>query len=185
MIEQLFEISNTFIRDLFGPGLASHYGVVKFIHLMSVIVWSASALGGFYYVLVASWERRHNPADAELARRYEWTRWHFNFVVIMEHAAFIVAIPTGLMLAAIFNWNQEIPWLHVKIMVVVFVFVPMEILDMALAHFYVPRAMLGRESHPARYRRVMKFHDRFLLVTSFIVVTTVPWVIYLATAKPG
>jgi len=36
MIEQLLEISDAFFRDLFGPGLASFYGVVKFIHLMTI-----------------------------------------------------------------------------------------------------------------------------------------------------
>ena len=185
MIEQLFEVSNPFFRDVFGGTLASHYGLIKFIHLSAVMVWSSSALGGFYYVLVASWEYRRNRDDEELARRYEWTRWHFNFVVIAEHVAFLVLLPTGLMLAAMFNWNQELPWLYLKIWVVLYVFIPMELMDMALSHFFVPRAMLQRQSHPARYRRVMKFHDRFLFVSSLIVAITIPWVVYLATAKPG
>ena len=185
MIEQLFEVSNAFFRDLLGPTLSSHYGIIKFIHLMAVIIWSASAIGGFYYVVVASRESRQNRDDEELGRRYEWTRWHFNNVVILEHVSFIVILPTGLILAAMFNWNQDIPWLYTKMVIVVFVFIPMEIMDITLAHFLVPRAMLGRESNPTRYRKVMKFHDRFLLVTSFIVAVTVPWVVYLAAAKPG
>jgi hypothetical protein len=61
----------------------------------------------------------------------------------------------------------------------------MEILDIALSHWLVPRAMLQRSEQPAQYRRIMTFHNRFLRVSAYIILVTFPWVVYLVVAKPA
>ena len=184
-MEVIFEWSAALFRGLFGADwLGTHFGIVKTLHVYSVMLWTSSAIGGFYYVVVAARERYSNKGDEELRRRYEWARWHFNKVVILEHVALIIMLPTGLMLATTLGWNQEIGWLAQKVAIVTFVFIPMEIIDIALSHWIVPRAMLGRSDQPAHYRRVMTFHTRFLRVTSYIILVTFPWVVYLVVAKP-
>ncbi len=61
------------------------FGWLKLVHLSAAIIWCASAVGAFWYVIVAWWERRKGPEDRELIRRDEWVRWQFLWVVIVEH----------------------------------------------------------------------------------------------------
>ena len=164
--------------------LAPHYLTLKFIHLFFVMLWGFSAIGGFWYLIVANREYAKNRNDEEMRRRKEWAQWHFNNVVVLEHIAFPLVILTGVTLFWVSDWPLDGNWLFWKLVVVLGIFIPMEVMDTWLSHWHSPRAMREREANPQGYRAATRLHNRFLDISSWVVLFLVPGVIYLAVVKP-
>jgi uncharacterized membrane protein len=164
--------------------LAPWYLHIKFLHVFCVGIWSFSAVGAFWFVYVASRDRRAARGNEELLRRDEWVRWHFNNVVFLEHVAFPLVLLTGGLLFASVSWSLSAGWLALKLAIVLGLFVPMEILDTWLSHFHVPRAMRNKESQPERFKRALRRQDTFLKYSSWLVLLLVPSVLFLALVKP-
>ena len=163
------------------------YLSLKLIHLCAAILWSASALGAFWYLIVSTWERRQDPSP-EQVRRDDWLRYHFGFVVMVEHLAFFVLVPTGLQLARVLSlplftpWMM--PWLAAKLLIVWGLFIPMEVLDIWLSHWVLPRRYHRREVEHEAWVQARRWHDLFLVVGGALVVLGIPAVLYLIVMKP-
>lgn len=164
--------------------LAPWYLHIKFLHVFCVGLWSFSAVGAFWFVHVASSERRKARGDEELLRRDDWVRWHFNNVVFLEHIAFPLVLISGALLLFSASWSITTGWLALKLAIVLGLFVPMEILDTWLSHIHVPRAMRDKARDPGRFRRAIKRQDSFLRYSSWMVLLLVPTVMFLALVKP-
>ncbi len=156
----------------------------KLIHLSAAIVWCASALGAFWYVIVAWWERRKLPEDQELVRRDEWVRWHFLVVVILEHVSFLVLLPSGWYLMTSMGYKLAMGWLAAKVAIVVFVLIPLEVFDIWLSHWQVPRTHLRRVENPDAYARAVRLHNIFLVVGMAVVGICIPAILWLVVFKP-
>lgn len=111
---------------------------------------------------------------------------HFDRGVVVEHIAFPVVIITGPLLFIVGGWSVgwSLSWLAAKIAIVVFVFLPMEAVDYWLSHFGGNKRRIRQSGDLEKYERYIAHHWLFLRVTTPIVATTIPVVIFLAVVKP-
>jgi hypothetical protein len=165
--------------------LAPYYLQLKLVHLGACIVWAGSALGAFWIVLVATWQARRSPEDAELDRRLVWVRLQFSHAVVLEHVAFLVLVGSGLLLQRALSLDWMIPWFAAKCIIVFGVFVPLEAFDVWLSHWRVPHAVGRAGQDPDDLRRVMRWHDVFLWGGGAVVMVLIPFVVWLIVVKPA
>ncbi|MDP6933778.1 MAG: hypothetical protein QGG40_12720 [Myxococcota bacterium] len=162
--------------------MSAWYTWIKLVHVFSVVLWTASALGAFWYVVIARWQLSRQPDDPELQRRDRWVRAQFLVAVLLEHVAFVVAVPSGLMLMSILEAGS-IPWMQAKLAIVLGVFLPMEVFDIWLSHLALPRAMRGDDR--AWERRLVRWHDRFLYGGGTLICVLIAIVFWLIIVRPS
>ncbi len=166
--------------------LAVYYPHIKWIHVVSSAIWSFSTAVAYTWylkpVLRASY--RH-PEDAALrARRDDWMD-RFDRGAQMEHYALIVLVVTSFLMLLIAQvdltrWTFITAMLWIGIVVIL----PMEVIDVWLAHMGGNKAKVRATGDTERYERVMAWHWRFLRVSEPIVIVLIPTMFYLAIVKP-
>lgn len=169
------------VRELLAPA----YIYIKFIHVFFVMIWSwSTAVAYSWYVKGAflRWER--NPDDATAVQRRNWAIEQFDRGVVLEHVAFPVILITGPLLYFIGPWTLSFHWLAIKLCVVAFVFVPMEIFDYYLSHFGGNKESLRKRNLPEKYEWAIRKHWQFLKVSTPLISIFMPLVIFLAVTKP-
>lgn len=165
--------------------LAEHYLQLKFIHLTAVMVWvwSTSVAYAFYLVPVfKAWRR--NPQDAEIIRLRNWVMERFDQGASYEHIALPVVLITGPILFWVGGFNSSIGWMMLKLLIVIGLFLPIEIIDYHLAHMGGAKHRFRESGDWAGYERALHQHWWFLLVTSPAVMIFGVFVLYLAIVKP-
>lgn len=169
------------IQSAFAP----YYIYIKFVHVFFVMIWAwSTAVAYTWYVkgTFLRWEK--NPNDPTLIERRNWAIEQFDKGVVMEHIAFPVILITGPILYLIGPWSLDFTWMLVKLTVVVFIFVPMEIADYWLSHFGGNKAKLKHKQQMDKYEQAIQQHWKFLKLTTPVVMLFVPAVIFLAIVKP-
>jgi hypothetical protein len=92
---------------------------------------------------------------------------------------------TGPLLYWLGGWQMmEAKWLLIKLLVVTFIFLPMEAIDYWLAHFGGNKEKLRKRGLMEKYEQSMRWHWLFLRVSTPIIVIFMPLVIFLAVVKP-
>lgn len=129
-----------------------------------------------------NWER--NPEDPELVRRRNYAIEQFDRGVVLEHIAFPIILVTGPLLWIATGWSFGNPWLLLKLLVVVLVFVPLEVVDYHLSHFGGNKRRLRLRGDSAGYELAVRQHWLFLRISTPVVVVFVPLVIFLTVVKP-
>ena len=110
----------------------------------------------------------------------------FDKGVVLEHVAFPGILATGLLMLWLGGWSPaESWWLTAKLALVILVFIPMEIVDYRISHFSKPKRQMRLDGETERLEAAIAFHWKFLRISTFFVVTTIPAAIYLAVVKPG
>ena len=161
------------------------YLIVKFFHVISVMLWAGSAIGAFWFILVARRERMKSAnRNEELVRRDDWVRHHFNNILKIEHIAFPLVITTGVALIFLANWDISTGWLYWKLGIVVLIIIPMEIIDTWLSHFYVPPTISNKQQNPTAYNKAIVVQENFLKIATPTVAITIPTIMYMAITKP-
>lgn len=161
------------------------YAEIRFVHLLFVMVWFMStAVAYTWYVKSAwlSWQRQ--PDDAERRKRRDWTMEQFDKGAIMEHIAFPIVIVSGLTLYWITGWSLANGWLLWKLLLIVLIFVPMEIVDYWLAHFGGNKEKMRATGDMVRYEQLMQWHWLFFRITTPLVMIFIPVILFLAITKP-
>ncbi len=189
MTDIIIEVARSLSGALFGGfDLIDQRAVIRFVHVFAFVGWAGPAMGGSWFVYAAAWARAKQPESEELLRREQWVRRQFNLVVALEHVAFATLVVTGLMLAEAVDWawaGQS--WLGWKLGLVFLIFIPMELLDVALSAWF-GRAMRvddeGDALDPAGYARAARWQDLFLRATIPPVMIGIPLALYLAVVKP-
>ena len=87
-----------------------------------------------WYVRGAFLNWKRNPEDPELVRRRNYAIEQFDRGVVLEHIAFPIILVTGPLLWIATGWSFGNPWLLLKLLVVVLVFVLL-VVDYHLSHF--------------------------------------------------
>jgi uncharacterized membrane protein len=172
--------------DSLRQALAPAYGWLKALHVLAVMAWAWSTAVAYVYFVKPAYRRalRH-PEDA--AARAERDRFMelFDRGVVIEHVAFLVILLSGVLLLWIAGFTLlQWSWLLAKLLLVALVFVPMEIVDVYLAHGTGNKRRLRRAGDGERHARMMERHWRFFRVTEPIVMVLIPMAIVLAIAKP-
>ena len=165
---------------------SDYYLEIRFVHVFSVMIWAFStavAYGWYVKGAFVKWEA--NPTDATAINRRNWAIEQFDRGVILEHTAFPVVLVSGLLLLSISGWTVDTPWLLLKLLVVVLVFLPMEIFDYHLSHFGGNKYRLRLRGESDRYEVAIRRHWLFLRVTTPLIILFVPLTMFLAMVKPA
>jgi Predicted integral membrane protein (DUF2269) len=162
------------------------YLQVKFVHLFMIAMWSFStavAYRNFIVPAFRAWQRDPDNAAA-IARRNEFME-RFDNGAVLEHIAFPFVLLSGLLLVWLAGWSwQEVNWLSLKLGIVLFIFVPMEIVDYYLSHMGGNKRKIRATGNSSRYEALTQFHWRFFRVSTPLIIVLVPLVFYLAVTKP-
>lgn len=171
--------------DLLREGLAPYYLYIKFVHVFFVMIWSwSTAVAYSCYVKGAFVRWQNNPEDEMAIQRRNWTIEQFDKGVVLEHIAFPIILITGPLLYVIGSWNLSFGWLATKLAIVILVFIPMELCDYWLSHFGGNKEKLRKRNLPEKYERAIQLHWLFLKVSTPLIITFMPLVIFLAITKP-
>jgi uncharacterized membrane protein len=166
--------------------LAPYYFYIKFFHLFFVMMWAMSALGAYLcYLRPTIYALQADPGDKKLEERLVWAYEQFDKTVVFEHIAFPIVLISGLLMFLATGWSLETPWMLIKLLIVVLVFVPLEIADTWIAHVWGPRVSRERQMDPEAWNEMRASHWKFLRRTAPIIRYTVPIVIFLAVVKPS
>jgi uncharacterized membrane protein len=165
--------------------LSDHYAILKFVHVVFAAIWAWStsvAYGNYLVPLFRDWQR--NPHDPDRIRRRNWAMERFDEGAKLEHIAFPMLLITGPMLMLAGGWTPDSGWFAMKLILVVLVFLPIEIVDFHLAHFGGNKEKLRIAGDPEAYERAIHIHWWFLIVTTPIVIVSITFTFYLAIVKP-
>ncbi|MFN3627916.1 hypothetical protein [Parvibaculum sp.] len=167
--------------------LSPWYAQIKFLHVILVGIWAFSTAVAYQnYVIPAFRRALAHPPDAEAIAHRNRMIEAFDKGVVLEHVAFPGVLLTGLLMLWLGQWSiAETWWLAAKLVLVVLVFIPMEIVDYRISHFSRPKREMRLAGKTAQLEAAIAFHWKFLRVSTFFVVTTIPAAIYLAIVKPG
>ncbi len=171
------------MHDWFVNTFAPFYPYIKFIHVLAISAWAWSTSVGYYWFLrnaYISWKK--NPGDPEYKRRKDWALEQFDNGAIIEHVAFPVAIVTGLSMFVIGGWGLDRPWLKWKLLILVTIFLPMEIVDIWLSHLGGKKER--HRDNPEKYESLVRFHWKFFTIVTPLVGIFIPMLIFLAVVKP-
>lgn len=172
--------------EVLRSSLGSYYLYIKFVHVFSVMIWAwSTAVAYGWYVRGAFVKWAANPDDPELIRRRNFAIEQFDRGVIFEHVAFPVIIVTGPLLYLVAGWQANTPWLLLKLLVVIFIFVPMEAFDYYLSHGGGNKYRLRMRGESEQYEVAIRRHWLFLKITTPLIVIFVPIVIFLSIVKPS
>ncbi|MDO8290152.1 MAG: hypothetical protein Q7T44_13130 [Parvibaculum sp.] len=166
--------------------LAPWYMQIKFLHVISVAMWSFSTAVAYRdYIVPAFKSVEHNPNDeTRIARRNDFME-RFDSGVVLEHVAFPLIVITGLIMLIAGGWSFEgFTWLTLKLWIVVLVFVPMEVVDYYISHFGGQKLRIRRTGDMARYERYMQIHWLFFKISTPFIIIFIPLTYYLAIVKP-
>ena len=102
---------------------------IRFVHLLSVMIWLWSASIAYSFLLVTAWKDwRRDPANSELRNRRNWVFFHYERGLVLEHSAMLVALFSGALLVWISGMDiVATQWLLIKIIIVMVILVPLEI----------------------------------------------------------
>ncbi|MBP0630525.1 hypothetical protein [Cupriavidus sp. AcVe19-1a] len=162
-----------------------HIVAIRTIHVLAAMLWAFTAITPMrFYVRPTLLAADENPEDAELKRRKDWALEQFDRVVILEHVAFVVILLTGPLLFLTGLVTLETRWFLVKMAIVMFVFIPIEIYDSWLSHVAAPAAVRRKNEDIKAYDLFRRRYVAFLAAVRPVIYISVPTVLILALARP-
>lgn len=165
--------------------LAPYYIYIKFIHVIFVMIWVwSTALGYAYYLVPVFKAWRRNPEDQEVIALRNWAIERFDHGVIYEHVAFPIILITGPLLYIIGPWSTAFNWLLLKICIVCFVMIPIEVVDYHLSHFGGNKRRIRETGNMELYEKSIHQHWLFFLFSSAPVMIFAMIILFLAITKP-
>lgn len=165
--------------------VASHYMVIKLIHMLAVMIWLFSTAVAYRNYLVPAfkaWLAAPDDPVAVAARNLAIER--FDKGVILEHVAFPTILLTGLLLWMGSGYGASDDWFVLKLLTVVGIFLPIEIADYYLSHFGGNKEHLRKAGDLDAYERAIQIHWRYLVTVTWPIVFFGVSVVCLAVLKP-
>lgn len=174
--------------DVLHGWLSPFFLQIKFVHLLSVMIWLWSASIAYSFLLVTAWkEWRKDPANRELRGRRDWVFFHYERGLVLEHSAMVVTLITGPLLIWLGDMDVlAMRWMLIKVVIVVIVLVPLEIMDSWLAHFGGnKRGLKEKGVSDEKFEEYMQLNWLFLKQSAPIAVLAILITLYLAVVKPA
>lgn len=173
------------MTEILAGWFAPYYLQIKFVHLFFAAMWlmSTSVAYRFYLLpIFQDWQR--DPENFDRARLRNWAMERFDDGATLEHVAFPMLLITGPMMMLAAGWNPEHGWFAMKMVLVLLVFIPIEVMDCYLAHFGLNKEKLRLAGQTGEYEDAIHLHWWFLVISSPIVIISIPYAIYLVVVKP-
>jgi len=157
--------------------------IAKFLHLGGLILWLGPSGGAWLLLQLA--KRRLDPQGAEYQSLYR----DFLPFFWVEHFGLAMLLGSGIFLLSLYGFPAlEWTWLRAKLMLVLFVIVPIEILDIWFGHIRLPRWFSSDRSSTDEKTGsdVYKAYERkFVPISLPILLIAVVLILWLVSARPG
>jgi len=127
---------------------------------------------------------RINPGDPEILVARNWVMVRFDDGASYEHIAFPMVLITGPLLYVLGGWNSSMGWMDLKLLIVIGLFIPVEILDFYMSHFGGNKRKIRDSGDMEKYERYVQRHWWFFLVTTPAMMVYGVLVMFLAITKP-
>ena len=144
------------------------YNLAKYFHLLGIFVWASASSSLGLFMLYSM--QKPTGCDQHVLRRFY--RWMTN----LEILGFVVALAMGFYMLHLLNYKMDIGWLNVKLPIVLFFILPLEVINFFFVNFYIPRS---KDKWKA-YKR----YDLFNYVIALPLIFASLYIIYLAVVKP-
>lgn len=138
--------------------------LILWLHLLAAIAWIGPSIGAW-------WVYRHAARAGYAQQAIRW----FEKVMVAEHVALLVLGGTGLVLVSGYGWWPLPAWLVWKLGLVALVVVPIEGIDLLLAHFWLPKH---------RDDAGLKIFDRWLWGAGVPLMLAIACILMLAVVRP-
>ncbi len=159
---------------------------IKFVHVVCAFLWGVTVPPAYsVYVKRALAEAQRAPDDRLARERVLWAWDRLDGLVALEHIMWPIVLITGPLLVLGTGWAVTDTWLALKLAIVVFVFIPIEVFDVWFAHFYGAGVESRRDTEPAGVVEMREKQRRFYVFISPIVRLSMVAVFFLAIVKPG
>lgn len=166
--------------------ISPYYFWIKAIHVISAALWSFSTAVAYAYYLkpaIRSWQRR--PDDPRRRARRDEFMERFDRGALFEHVALVLMVATALLMI----WIRDVDllvWSFIPFLfwLGVVVILPMEAVDIWLAHLGGNKARIRATGDMERHEQVMGWHLTFLRITEPIVLVLIPVAFFVAILKP-
>lgn len=155
--------------------------VLKILHIGSLIFWLGPSLGAWFVLLALRKHAGEITPATHLAYRI------FIKTLILEHVAFVALIASGIGMAClVFGFNQ--PWLQWKLLIILFLIVPLEILDIWYGNIKLPQIFLrfNDAGYDTTQTKTLHIYHAYVTRTAIAVIPiSVLAIMWLVIAKPN
>jgi hypothetical protein len=150
------------------------YKLFKLFHITGIVIWLGPSTGGFLMILFA---RLLKQGDVEI-----WLRQEYLSLIHLEVAGLFIIILSGLGMLISSRWELLVQiWLRIKGVIVVFIFLPLELIQLYLYHEHLKKAFTSGEG----IKEAVLLFDRFSVIAFILLAITVPVVLVMGIFKPG
>lgn len=165
--------------------IAPWYMQIKFVHLSAVMAWIwSTSVAYLYYLLPAIRAWRRQPDDPAALKLRNWAMDRFDAGAQLEHIAFVVLLLSGALLYLCGGWTLSSGWMLLKLLIVLGLFLPIELLDIHLAHLGGNKQRVRNQQGDNAAEQAIQQHWKFLLLSTPVIIFYVSVVVYLAVVKP-
>lgn len=165
--------------------LSTHYTLLKFVHMFFAMIWVwSTSVAYITYVVPVMRKWLKNPQDPDITQMRNWVMERFDRGVVLEHIAFPILLITGPLLMLAGGWTIDDGWLAAKLVLVVLVFIPIELVDYHLSHFGGNKEKVRATGDMVAYEVALHRHWWFLVVTTPVISIFAMSTLFLAIVKP-
>jgi len=154
---------------------------LKILHIGSLVFWLGPSLGAWSILMAMRKQLGEITPATHLAYRI------FIKMLILEHVAFVALIASGVGMAAlIFGFNQ--PWLQWKLLIILLLIVPLEILDIWYGNIKLPQifSRLNESGYDIKQTRTLYIYHAYVTrIAIAIIPISVLAIMWLVIAKPN
>jgi uncharacterized membrane protein len=155
--------------------------VLKILHIGSLIFWLGPSLGAWFILMPMRKQLGEITPATHLAYRI------FIKMLILEHVAFVVLIISGIaMTSLVFGFNQ--PWLQWKLLIILFLIVPLEILDIWYGNIKLSQifSRFNNAGYDTKQTRTLHIYHVYVTRIAIVVIPiSVLAIMWLVIAKPN
>lgn len=148
------------------------YSALKLLHLIGLVAWLGPSTGGYVLLMLA--RMRGGSAEA-LPMLGDYIT-----LVDIEAGGLAVLVLSGLALRLLRPAYKDALWLKRKLLIVQYIFIPLEVANLYLCHFVLGGALEGRVG----VIRAFLIYDWFSILGAVLLGVTLPAVLILAVFKP-
>jgi len=150
------------------------YRLAKAIHVAGLVLWLGPSSGGYYLIVTSEMEGKVAMAL--------WLREQYINLIHLEAIGLLLLLASGVaMVATAQRALIRERWFRIKVTIVAVIFIPLEVIQLYLYHWYVTVALASEVG----IEESIRLFDRFSLIALLLFIPALPSVLYLAIFKPG